>query len=101
MHSTETINQFLNPRAQGWTFARIADHLHSKPLPLMRSHFFAPIFLPKPPGPCNPPRRNLLSALKRFLRTVRPVRRVLPVQPSPTQSNPVQPGPTQSNLVQP
>src|SRR5580765_608072 len=32
MHSTETINQFLNLRAQGWSFARIADHLHvSKP----------------------------------------------------------------------
>jgi hypothetical protein len=32
MHSTETINQFLNLRAEGWSFARIADHLHvSKP----------------------------------------------------------------------
>jgi transcriptional regulator len=32
MHSTETVNQFLNLRAQGWSFARIADHLHvSKP----------------------------------------------------------------------
>ena len=32
MHSTETINQFLNLRAQGWSFARIADQLHvSKP----------------------------------------------------------------------
>jgi hypothetical protein len=32
MHSTDTINQFLNLRAQGWSFARIADHLHiSKP----------------------------------------------------------------------
>ena len=32
MHSNETINQFLNLRAQGWTFARIADHLRvSKP----------------------------------------------------------------------
>jgi transcriptional regulator len=32
MHSIETINQFLNLRAQGWSFARIADHLHvSKP----------------------------------------------------------------------
>jgi hypothetical protein len=32
MHSTETINQFLNLRVQGWSFARIADHLRvSKP----------------------------------------------------------------------
>jgi len=32
MHSTETINQFLNLRIQGWSFARIADQLHvSKP----------------------------------------------------------------------
>jgi hypothetical protein len=32
MHSTETINQFLNLRVQGWSFARIADQLHvSKP----------------------------------------------------------------------
>jgi hypothetical protein len=32
MHSTETVNQFLNLRAQGWSFDRIADHLHvSKP----------------------------------------------------------------------
>jgi hypothetical protein len=32
MHSTETINQFLNLRSQGWSFARIADRLHiSKP----------------------------------------------------------------------
>jgi orotate phosphoribosyltransferase-like protein len=32
MHSIETVNQFLNLRAQGWSFARIADHLHvSKP----------------------------------------------------------------------
>ncbi len=32
MHSTETINQFLNFRVQGWSFARIADQLHvSKP----------------------------------------------------------------------
>jgi len=32
MHSTETINQFLNLRLQGWSFARIADQLHvSKP----------------------------------------------------------------------
>jgi len=32
MHSTETINQFLNLRAQGWSFARIADQLQvSKP----------------------------------------------------------------------
>jgi len=39
MHSTETINQFLNLRAQGWSFARIADHLHvSKPTLLDWSH---------------------------------------------------------------
>jgi len=32
MHSTETINQFLNLRAQGWSFDRIADQLQvSKP----------------------------------------------------------------------
>jgi len=32
MHSTETVNQFLNLRIQGWSFARIADQLHvSKP----------------------------------------------------------------------
>ena len=32
MHSTETINQFLSLRLQGWSFARIADQLHvSKP----------------------------------------------------------------------
>jgi predicted DNA-binding protein YlxM (UPF0122 family) len=32
MHSTEAINQFLNLRAQGWSFARIADQLQvSKP----------------------------------------------------------------------
>jgi hypothetical protein len=32
MHSTETINQFLNLRVQGWSFARIAEQLHvSKP----------------------------------------------------------------------
>jgi hypothetical protein len=32
MHSTETINQFLYLRVQGWSFARIADHLRvSKP----------------------------------------------------------------------
>jgi len=39
MHSTETINQFLNLRAQGWTLARIADHLHvSKPTLIQWSH---------------------------------------------------------------
>jgi hypothetical protein len=39
MHSTETINQFLNFRAQGWSFARIADHLHvSKPTLIQWSH---------------------------------------------------------------
>jgi hypothetical protein len=39
MHSTETINQFLNLRAQGWSFARIADHLHvSKPTLIQWSH---------------------------------------------------------------
>ena len=39
MHSTETINQFLDLRAQGWSFARIADHLHvSKPTLLDWSH---------------------------------------------------------------
>jgi hypothetical protein len=32
MHSNETINQFLNLRVQGWSFARIAAQLHvSKP----------------------------------------------------------------------
>jgi len=32
MHSNETVNQFLNLRSQGWSFARIAGHLHvSKP----------------------------------------------------------------------
>ena len=32
MHSSEIINQFLNLRVQGWTFARLADQLHvSKP----------------------------------------------------------------------
>src|SRR5215470_12944980 len=32
MHSTETINQFLNLRVQGWSFARIAEQLQvSKP----------------------------------------------------------------------
>jgi hypothetical protein len=52
MQSTETINQFLNLRAQGWNRARIADHLHvPEPLLPMRSHFLPPIFLPKPPGP--------------------------------------------------
>ena len=43
MHSTETINQFLNLRSQGWSFARIADHLHvSKPtlLDWNRKHQF-------------------------------------------------------------
>ena len=39
MHSTETVNQFLNLRSQGWSFARIADHLHvSKPTLLDWSH---------------------------------------------------------------
>ena len=39
MHSTETINQFLNFCAQGSSFARIADHLHvSKPTLLDWSH---------------------------------------------------------------
>src|SRR6266478_6484143 len=39
MHSIETINQFLNLRAQGWSFAHIADHLHvSKPTLLDWSH---------------------------------------------------------------
>ena len=39
MHSTETINQFLNLRAQGRSFARIADHLHvSKPTLLDWNH---------------------------------------------------------------
>ena len=39
MHSTETVNQFLNLRLQGWTFARIADHLHvSKPTLIQWSH---------------------------------------------------------------
>jgi hypothetical protein len=32
MHSTETVNQFLNLRVKGWSFARIAAQLHvSKP----------------------------------------------------------------------
>jgi hypothetical protein len=32
MHSTETLNRFVNLRAQGWSFDRITDHLHvSKP----------------------------------------------------------------------
>src|SRR5215467_10596895 len=39
MHSTETINQFLNLRSQGWSFARIAGHLHvSKPTLIQWSH---------------------------------------------------------------
>ena len=39
MHSIETVNQFLNLRAQGWSFARITDHLHvSKPTLLDWSH---------------------------------------------------------------
>jgi transcriptional regulator len=39
MHSTETVNQFLNLRAQGWSFARIAARLHvSKPTLLDWSH---------------------------------------------------------------
>src|SRR3954470_16190997 len=39
MHSIETINQFLNLRAQGWSFARIADQLHvSKPTLLHWGH---------------------------------------------------------------
>src|SRR5712672_2788377 len=39
MHSTETINQFLNLRSQGWSFARIADHIHvSKPTLIQWSH---------------------------------------------------------------
>ena len=39
MHSTETINQFLNLRVQGWSFARIVDQLHvSKPTLLDWSH---------------------------------------------------------------
>ena len=39
MHSTETINQFLNLRSHGWSFARLADHLHvSKPTLLDWSH---------------------------------------------------------------
>jgi hypothetical protein len=39
MHSSQTTNRFLNLRAQGWTFARIADHLHvSKPTLLDWNH---------------------------------------------------------------
>src|SRR5262245_13022575 len=39
MHSTETVNQFLNLRAQGWSFARIAHHFNvSKPTLLDWSH---------------------------------------------------------------
>jgi hypothetical protein len=39
MHTTETVNQFLNLRVQGWSFARIAAQLHvSKPTLIQWSH---------------------------------------------------------------
>jgi hypothetical protein len=57
MHTPETINQFLNLRAQGWSFPRFAHHLHAPNHPsyICFPIFLPSIFLPKSPGPHQQP----------------------------------------------